>query len=200
MGGFRERVRLVREEEIVRSAQHLMSVKGYHGMSMDEVADEVGISKATLYQHFDSKEELVANVVERHMKRMLEVLERSDAETPSPIRRLEEALRLLLELRYSRVTPDLTAPDFCALVQSRPALAQKHARVLGRMTELVERAKVIGELRPEIDTRVVVRAFFALVVGPGSDALIAEPGLSIEKIADSTVTLFLRGVEVLACG
>lgn len=51
------------KKNIVESAVSLFSQHGYHGASMTMIAEETGVSKGTLYWHFDSKEELFRFIV-----------------------------------------------------------------------------------------------------------------------------------------
>jgi AcrR family transcriptional regulator len=48
-----------RRDQILNAAAELIAVHGYHKTSMDAVAIAVGIQKASLYHHFDSKEAIV---------------------------------------------------------------------------------------------------------------------------------------------
>jgi hypothetical protein len=57
-GAFRQQVLRVREDAIVSSVNRLLAEKGFDVMTVDEVAADVGIAKASLYKHFASKEEL----------------------------------------------------------------------------------------------------------------------------------------------
>ncbi|MGB5582372.1 MAG: helix-turn-helix domain-containing protein, partial [Gammaproteobacteria bacterium] len=45
-----------RRESILKAAQRLFADKGYHGVSIDEIAREVAVSPAILYRHFKSKQ------------------------------------------------------------------------------------------------------------------------------------------------
>lgn len=53
-----------RKAEIVRTATQLLSEHGYQGMSLEDVAEQTDIAKATLYHYFSGKDELVAAVIE----------------------------------------------------------------------------------------------------------------------------------------
>jgi TetR/AcrR family transcriptional regulator, regulator of autoinduction and epiphytic fitness len=53
-----------RKAEIVRTATVLLSRQGYQGMSLEDVAEQTDIAKATLYHYFSGKDELVAAVLE----------------------------------------------------------------------------------------------------------------------------------------
>ncbi|MBQ6455529.1 MAG: TetR/AcrR family transcriptional regulator, partial [Mogibacterium sp.] len=51
-------------DEILNIALDLFSVNGYEATSISQIADAVGIRKASLYSHFGSKQEILDNVVE----------------------------------------------------------------------------------------------------------------------------------------
>jgi len=52
-----------RKESILKAAQRLFAEKGYHGVSIDEIAREVHVSPAILYRHFKSKQVLYEAVL-----------------------------------------------------------------------------------------------------------------------------------------
>ena len=55
----------VETKERIKQASHELVMKfGFRSVSMDDIAASVGMSKKTLYQHYQDKEELVAAVVE----------------------------------------------------------------------------------------------------------------------------------------
>ncbi len=53
-----------RRESILTAARRLFAEKGYHGVSIDEIAREVAVSPAILYRHFKSKKELYDAVLQ----------------------------------------------------------------------------------------------------------------------------------------
>ncbi|MEE1295759.1 MAG: helix-turn-helix domain-containing protein [Bifidobacterium sp.] len=63
---FVKRKRMSQEErhlQILRAASKVIAVKGYWGMSLQDIADEIGISEAALYHYIDSKEDLLTTVL-----------------------------------------------------------------------------------------------------------------------------------------
>jgi AcrR family transcriptional regulator len=72
-----------RRAEILGAALEVFSSRGYHAASIDEIAQEAGISKALIYEHFPSKKDLHASLLERHMREIFERLTESAA-TPEP--------------------------------------------------------------------------------------------------------------------
>lgn len=64
--GTRRRLTAVeRREDILRAATAVFAERGYNGASVDDVATAAGISKALIYEHFPSKKDLHASLVER---------------------------------------------------------------------------------------------------------------------------------------
>ncbi len=53
-----------RQEEIIRIAGQEFAAKGYERASLNEIIDEAGISKGSLYYYFENKEDLFSTVVE----------------------------------------------------------------------------------------------------------------------------------------
>ncbi len=60
--GLRKRKKL-RKEEIVAEATRLFAERGYEGTSMGDLAERVGLRKASLFHHFESKDVLYATVL-----------------------------------------------------------------------------------------------------------------------------------------
>ena len=72
-----------RRVAILDAALEVFSKSGYHGASIDEIAQAAGISKALIYEHFPSKKDLHASLLERHTQDIFERLAESAA-TPEP--------------------------------------------------------------------------------------------------------------------
>ena len=68
--GYRDEVR----KKIVTSAHSLFLRKGYHGTTMEEIADSLGVTKPALYQYFPGKEDLFAAVAEHSREEMAAIL------------------------------------------------------------------------------------------------------------------------------
>jgi AcrR family transcriptional regulator len=64
--------RAVREAQMIAAAERRFAAGGYHGVSMDEIAADAGISKPMLYEYFGSKERLFLACVERTRAQLFE--------------------------------------------------------------------------------------------------------------------------------
>jgi AcrR family transcriptional regulator len=53
-----------RREALLDAALDVFAARGYHGSSIDDIAQAAGVSKALIYEHFESKKELHASLLE----------------------------------------------------------------------------------------------------------------------------------------
>jgi len=67
-----ERSRSPRRAEMIRVAARLFSERGYHGTSMQQLGDALGLQRGSLYAHIGSKEELLYDVVDDGAEAFLE--------------------------------------------------------------------------------------------------------------------------------
>jgi AcrR family transcriptional regulator len=65
-----------RRERILDNASELFAAKGYHGTTIDEIVQATGIAKGTFYIYFDSKEELLVEVIKRLIESTLVKIDR----------------------------------------------------------------------------------------------------------------------------
>ncbi|MEM9444879.1 MAG: TetR/AcrR family transcriptional regulator [Verrucomicrobiota bacterium] len=71
------REREKRQTLIVEKSDELLKEHGYHGFNLDRLAERVEYSKGTLYQHFESKEDIVLAVVIEHIKYRAELFKKA---------------------------------------------------------------------------------------------------------------------------
>src|SRR5690606_4323762 len=86
---------------ILDAAEELFAERGYHGASLRDVADRVGLRIPSLYNHFPSKEALYAAVLARGIGPVVELLtglaRAPESERNDPLRVVEPVMKLLAE-------------------------------------------------------------------------------------------------------
>lgn len=88
-----------KKEEIIQSAIRFFSKKGYYATSVQEIAEECGISKGTLYNFFESKEELLIQVIDQSYKRILQNIMNVDFDSSlSPKERLTKKIVMQFDI------------------------------------------------------------------------------------------------------
>jgi AcrR family transcriptional regulator len=71
---FKRLPRAVREQQMLDSAVKVFSARGYHAASMDEIAEDAGISKPMVYAYLGSKDMLFIACLHREGTRMMEAI------------------------------------------------------------------------------------------------------------------------------
>lgn len=62
-----------REERILGIARQQVLSQGYHGLNMDRIAEQIGVSKGTIYNHFRCKEEIIIALAVQNMEKRVEL-------------------------------------------------------------------------------------------------------------------------------
>lgn len=193
---FRQRQFEAREDAILDATHALLATKGYDLTTMDEVAAEVGIAKASLYKHFPSKEALATAAMVRTVERTLTVIDQFPPEQGA-MESLRALLAWALRLRLAGGLPSLPASNSAlrdALVgdvRYMAALAQLTARI-GMWIQL---AKAMGHMRTDLADEVVMLSLFARSCDPTVDFLKQGGAMGTEEIVEAMLTLYFDGLR-----
>lgn len=135
---------MAKRQAILDAAKCLFLELGYEGSSMDSIALAAGVSKLTVYNHFNDKETLFIAAVENHCENQLPALDfdlKPDMAIETALNRI--ALRFQ-SIIYSKEGLELHRL-MCSMTQHNPTLVHKFfaagpMRVLSHMTRLLEQA------------------------------------------------------------
>jgi len=155
--------RELREEEILRQAAKVFKEKGYHGASVQDIADAVGMQKGSLYYHIEGKEDLLFRVMDRGMGTVLAPLEAVARLQAPPAARL----RLAVENHVRLLTENLD-PLTVVLQDHRAVLGARRKPYLSRRKRFEELLRQIiaggvaeGAFRP-VDPRLATLAILGM--------------------------------------
>ncbi|RAL26946.1 TetR/AcrR family transcriptional regulator [Thermoflavimicrobium daqui] len=87
-----------RKEEILTTACHLFSQKGYHGTTMRDISEACGILAGSLYTHIRSKEDLLYEITDRGAQSFLQSLQQVVNSEKSAAEKLRLALRAHIQV------------------------------------------------------------------------------------------------------
>ena len=119
---LRERMRATVQGEVVAVALRLFTEQGFDRTTVDQIAEEAGLSRATLFRHFGSKEEIVLVGLEDTGRQISQALrERPDDERPW------QALRKSFDVlvRRNAAEPE-KALRYLRMLQDTPSLRARH--------------------------------------------------------------------------
>lgn len=81
-----------RKQQIMEAAQVLFTSKGYGASSMRDIAKEVGVEAASLYNHFSSKEEILKEICSKMATHFFEAIQPLEHKKFSAVQKLEKAI------------------------------------------------------------------------------------------------------------
>lgn len=137
------------KEQIVEAAASLLASKGYEATSLDDVAAAAGITKGTVYYHFDSKEALYWAVVAPNVAKTVLRAEEAVARNPSPRDAIIELVMLLTRgaresnEKYMYYQEMLPLND-----EMRRAIRQQERRYEALVADVIRRGQEAGEMMP----------------------------------------------------
>jgi AcrR family transcriptional regulator len=195
-GSFREQVLKVREDAIVAAVNRLLAEKGFDLMTVDEVAAEVGIAKASLYKHFASKEALAAAAMVRVLQRTVEVIEAQPPALPA-IEKLEAVTRWALRQQLAGEMPTLPSQNSTlrAELLGSKAYLDLLMHVSDQLGSWIERAQADGAIDPALPPELVLYTIFARACDPVPGFLKAAGQMEDQRIVELVLGTCFNGLK-----
>ena len=195
---FREQVLQAREDAIVASVNRLLAEKGYDVMTVDEVAADVGIAKASLYKHFTSKEELAAAAMIRVLDRALAFLATLEAGTKAgAIEQLKAVARWTMQVQLAGEMPSLPAQNSAlrSALTANKAYIDLLMLVCEKLGAWITAAQKAGQLNRKLPPEVILYTLFARACDPVLGLLKVSGNHSDEQIIEMLLSTSFDGLS-----
>ncbi|MEO5696389.1 MAG: helix-turn-helix domain-containing protein, partial [Burkholderiaceae bacterium] len=166
---FREQMLQAREAAILTSVNRLLAEKGFDAMTVDEVASDVGIAKASLYKHFRSKEDLAAAAMIKVLDLALVRMEALRADPNlAPVERLKAVARWAMEVQLAGEMPSLPAQNSTlrAALVANSAYLDRLMQVSELLGEWITAAQASNTINPALPPEVTLYTLFARACDP----------------------------------
>jgi AcrR family transcriptional regulator len=190
----RSRKRDPNRQRIVDSARVHFFSHGFRSVTMDDLAEELGISKKTIYAHFPGKFDLLEAVLAdkfASVEAMLKELTRTDAHNlPATLRELLAGTHRELDEIKPPFVRDMRqkAPEVFKLVERRrAALIQRY---FGKFFIEGQRA---GMVRKDVPAKLIIEILLALVQSIMNPAKIEELGMMPKEGFAGILKIILEG-------
>ena len=194
---LKEQVKALRTEAIMEAANKLLAEKGYESMTMDEVAERVGMSKASLYKFFPSKEDLAAQAMVKVLDQALALIDDlRDGPEPNPLQCLRGLTRWAMQTKLDGEMPSLPAQN-SSLSASLMAHEPYVERLLSMSLKLgvwVAQAQSAGQIDPELPTDFVLYQLYARSCDPVLGVMKEDGRYSREQILDWMLQVQFEGL------
>jgi AcrR family transcriptional regulator len=187
-----------RKNQIINAAEGVFTEKGFDEARMDDIAEETGLSKGTLYLYFKSKDDLIIAILDRMFQREFKQLENLDQAAQSAADAIWNMTNLLTKEILSLIRLIPIVYQFLALAfrnkYVQTALKKYINRYLDILIPIIQRGIDSGEFR-KVDAREVAVAMGAMIEGTlllwVYDKSIVDPEYHIH----SGMKLLLEGVK-----
>lgn len=168
---------------------------GIRSITMDEIAESLGMSKRTLYEHFSNKEELLTECIEFQYRENLKL--RDDIEKAfgdDPLEIFHQHFRQVIIIINS------IHPSYISDLQKyyghiwRKHIKSKQEENIAFTTEQIERGKAQGIFRQDVDADILSRAVHMAMQLMGSPDIFPETRYSRTEVFRQVTLNFIRGM------
>ena len=184
-----------KQRAMLRTAARIFNKKGFHNTSLDEIAKELGVTKAALYYYVRSKDELLYQCIKLTYEcgtRARRIAQDHEGSALERFRIMYRHFMIGLMTEHGAYT---TAGDIQALPEEQQAELSNARRLFDQYSRgLLRDAIQEGSLRP-VDIRIASNFFLGAInwILRWHDE---EETQSPEEIADLFLDLFFRGIQV----
>lgn len=166
-------------QAILENAAELFSTKGFAGTSMSDLAENLGLSKAAIYHHFESKESILQNLLESINEDLESLIDELEKLPPSKSS-TREILRMFSEFVFShRKVARLVLSEMPAEMKAQGS--QSH-ECISRLQQLLAGKKATVEKK--IRARVAIGIIAAGIVPPTQGKLSSEDDVNLELLVN----------------
>jgi TetR/AcrR family transcriptional regulator, cholesterol catabolism regulator len=184
-----------RYRAILEVAARIICARGYDSASMQDIASACGLTKAGLYHHVQSKEQLLFAIMDYGMDVFEERVLSKAEPIADPLERLRTCMRLNIELVTKGWSKEVTIilHEHATLTgEPRAAINQRKKRYVRFLEETVAEAQRRGQVR-EVNPTVAAYSLLGMVLWIYKWYQ-PEGKLSVEQVADGMVDLLLQGL------
>lgn len=178
------------KERIPDVALQLFTERGINSVRMDDVAQTMGISKRTIYELYDKKEDLLFEVVVKHFKRRMDRMEQA-------VSHCSNVMEILLEVYHMKVsdfkeTNPLFFTEMIRYPQVKKFLDEQNNLMRDNSYGFIQRGVEEGYFRADLNYQMAVLQFDAMGEYVMQKELYRQ--YSIEDIFRNLVFVSLRGL------
>jgi TetR/AcrR family transcriptional regulator, cholesterol catabolism regulator len=182
-----------RRDELTRQAARLFAEKGYHGTSIGDLAEAMGVQKGSLYAHIASKQDLLYETMREGAAAFHAALDAVDERLPAT-----EKIRLALRGHLRVVAEQLDVATVFVREwryldgERRDEILDERRRYEERFRALFREGRELGELRTDLDESAA-----ALVVLSAANWAYTwlQPGRDTDALADRFYALLIDGMR-----
>jgi AcrR family transcriptional regulator len=192
----------VKVDAVMAAVNFLLASKGYEAMTMDEVALLAGLSKASLYNLFASKESLAGEAMIQVLHLGLAQVDelRAMAELPA-IQKLRRITAWAMRTKIEGQMPSLPAQDsaLSEALKSNEGYMSRLFELSMKLGVWVGQAQESGDIAATYPPEFVLYNLYARACDPVLEAMKSEGKYTHEQIVDWILELHFGGLQAVRC-
>ena len=150
----------IMRENIISKAEELFLSFGFKSVTMDDIANAMGISKKTIYAHFANKTELVEVVTFSILDHISDGIDRINAASINPIEELYDKKMFVMNyFKNERVSPQYQLKKYYPQIFERLKIKQ-FEKMHSSVENSLKMGMDTGLFRPDIDINFISRLYF----------------------------------------
>ncbi|MEW2920851.1 TetR/AcrR family transcriptional regulator [Muricauda sp. ANG21] len=181
-------------EKIIQKATELFLNLGFKSVTMDDLANEMGISKKTIYSHFQNKTELVEESTSNLYCVISGGINEIIAQQKNPIEELYEIKKfVMLHLKDEKSSPQYQLQKYYPKI-SRTLKQRQYEVMLECVKDNVNRGMEMGIYRDNLNVEFISRIYFSGVSCIKDNELFPVQIFSMPQLMDYYLEYHLRGI------
>ncbi len=182
------------KEQILQKAGELFLTYGFKSVTMDDIANEMAISKKTIYQHFKNKTILVKTITMHVFDKIVEGIDCICALKKNPIEEIYDIKMLIMEhLKGEKSSPQYQLQKYYPKIYN--TLKTKQFDVMREcVIENLERGIKQKLYRSNINIQFVARIYFSGVLSVKDKDLFPTDQFPAETLLENYLEYHLRGI------
>lgn len=184
-------------EKILYKATDMFLTFGFKSVTMDDLANEMGISKKTIYSHFENKTKLVEESTMHMFWFISNGIDEIIALSKNPIEELYEIKKfVMLHLKNEKSSPQYQLQKYYPRIHE--TLKKKNFEVMQEcVVENVKRGMEMGIYRENLNVGFIARIYFSGVHSIKDQGLFPLQLFSITELMDDYLEYHLRGITTV---
>lgn len=180
--------------QILDKAIDLFLSLGFKSVTMDDIAQEMGISKKTIYAHFANKTDLVEAVTASLYEKISLGIEEILALKQNPIEELYEIKKYVMHhLKDEKSSPQYQLQKYYPHIFQSLKKAE-YEFMSGCVVDNIERGLALGIYRPNINVEFVSRIYYSGAFAIKDNSIFPVAKFSASELEDYFLEYHLRGI------
>jgi AcrR family transcriptional regulator len=183
------------KDRILNKTYELFTKFGFHKVTMQEIADSMGMSKKTLYKFFEGKEQIIREIIENKKCDIDNYLEKLWANE-----NLDFVEKISSMMNFIRTQlPNMRGPLFEDLKKNLPEIwmeinESRKKYIREKYSRLIREGIKKGSVRKDLDEEVVMLVYINAIHNILVPEILSELPLTAEQVFDTIVSTLFMGI------